>query len=184
MQVTLTPIGTAHTDVDSIPRHWTVSDVEGTLVIDPEYTQAIEDINAGQRIVVLFHFHKSPPFSTRLVEANPAASGSAAGCIQHLLPPAPESHRTVRSGRTGAERKRIACARHGYDRRYADHRHQTPCWQRGFPAKPEGALMSKIGSAAGAGKEATSPEACDSSDRGALPSIFHPGDWLGQPPTP
>ena len=71
MQMTLHPIGTAHTDATSIPRHWTVSDVEGTLVIDSEYREGLSDIAAGQRIVVLFHFHKSPPFSRDLLKQTP-----------------------------------------------------------------------------------------------------------------
>lgn len=71
MQIKLKPIGTAHTESDSIPRHWTVSDVEGTLVLDPEYTEALSDIVVGQRIVVLFHFHKSPPFSPGLLKQTP-----------------------------------------------------------------------------------------------------------------
>jgi len=71
MQVTLNSIGTAHTDAATLPRHWTVSDVEGTLVIDPQYTTALADIAVGQRIVVLFHFHKSPPFSPDLLKQTP-----------------------------------------------------------------------------------------------------------------
>ena len=89
MQVTLTPIGTAHTDVDSIPRHWTVSDVEGTLVIDPAYTQAIEDIDAGQRIVVLFHFHKSPPFSTDFLKQTPPHRETPLGVFSICSPRRP-----------------------------------------------------------------------------------------------
>jgi tRNA (Thr-GGU) A37 N-methylase len=57
MPITLKPIGTAYTDAERIPRHWTVSDVEGTLVIDPDYIAGLSDITVGQRIVVLFHFH-------------------------------------------------------------------------------------------------------------------------------
>jgi tRNA (Thr-GGU) A37 N-methylase len=64
MQMTLQSIGTAHTDAASIPRHWTVSNVEGTLVIDPAYREGLSDIAAVQRIVVLFHFHKSPRSQT------------------------------------------------------------------------------------------------------------------------
>jgi tRNA-Thr(GGU) m(6)t(6)A37 methyltransferase TsaA len=71
MQVTLKSIGTAHTDAQSIPRHWTVSDVEGTLVIDPAYTEALSDIKSGQQIAVLFHFHKSPPFSPAFLKQTP-----------------------------------------------------------------------------------------------------------------
>ncbi|WP_319521870.1 SAM-dependent methyltransferase [uncultured Desulfosarcina sp.] len=71
MQITFTPIGTAHPNTDNIPRHWTVSDVEGSLVIDPQYTEALADIAVGQRIMVLFHFHKSPPFSPNLLKQTP-----------------------------------------------------------------------------------------------------------------
>jgi len=71
MSIKLLPIGIAHTDAQDIPRHWTVSDVEGTLVIDPGYTEALADIAVGQRIVVLFHFHQSPPFSAALLKQTP-----------------------------------------------------------------------------------------------------------------
>jgi tRNA-Thr(GGU) m(6)t(6)A37 methyltransferase TsaA len=71
MPVTLTPIGTAHTHAANIPRHWTISDVEGTLVINPEYTEALADIQVGERIVVLFHFHQSDPFSPDLLKQTP-----------------------------------------------------------------------------------------------------------------
>jgi len=71
VKISLSPIGTAHTDAQEIPRHWTVSDVEGRLVIDPEYTEALSDITVGQHIVVLFHFHKSPPFSAGLLKQTP-----------------------------------------------------------------------------------------------------------------
>ncbi|MBD3306106.1 tRNA (N6-threonylcarbamoyladenosine(37)-N6)-methyltransferase TrmO [candidate division KSB3 bacterium] len=55
-----------------MPRHWSVSDREGTLVIDPEYTAGLRDIRAGQRIVVLFYFDRSPAFTTeRLVQTPP-----------------------------------------------------------------------------------------------------------------
>lgn len=71
MPIILEPIGTAHTDADDVPRHWTVSDVEGTLVVDPAYADGLADIAAGQRIVVLFHFHRSPPFSPDLLTQTP-----------------------------------------------------------------------------------------------------------------
>jgi tRNA (adenine37-N6)-methyltransferase len=71
MQITLTSIGTAHTNAASIPRHWTVSDVEGRLVIDPQYTDGLADIVVGEKIVVLFHFHQSSPFSPSLLKQTP-----------------------------------------------------------------------------------------------------------------
>jgi tRNA-Thr(GGU) m(6)t(6)A37 methyltransferase TsaA len=89
MKITFTPIGTAHTEMDSVPRHWTVSDVEGTLVIDPEYTRAIEDIDAGHRIVVLFHFHKSPPFSPDLLKQTPPHREASLGVFSICSPRRP-----------------------------------------------------------------------------------------------
>ena len=89
MSVTLNPIGTAHTDAASIPRHWTVSDVEGTLVIDPEYTEGLADIAAGQRIVVLFHFHQSPPFTKDFLKQTPPHRGQSMGVFSICSPRRP-----------------------------------------------------------------------------------------------
>jgi len=65
------PIGHVHTDVDNVPRHWTLSDVEGTLVIDEEYLEGLRDIRAAQRIVVIFHFHKSSRFTAEFLSQKP-----------------------------------------------------------------------------------------------------------------
>ena len=89
MQITLNPIGTAHTNAADIPRHWTVSDVEGALVIDPQYTEALADITVGQRIVVLFHFHKSPPFSRGLLRQTPPNRDKALGVFSICSPRRP-----------------------------------------------------------------------------------------------
>ncbi len=61
-EVKMVPIGIFNTDAVEIPRHWSISDVEGTLVIDQKYTDGLSGIEPGQKIVVLFHFHKSPAF--------------------------------------------------------------------------------------------------------------------------
>jgi tRNA-Thr(GGU) m(6)t(6)A37 methyltransferase TsaA len=63
MTLSLTPIGHARTDATTVPRHWSVSDVPGRLEIDPAFAPGLDDIAVGDRIVVLFHFHKSPGFS-------------------------------------------------------------------------------------------------------------------------
>jgi len=89
MQVTFTPIGTAHPNTDNIPRHWTVSEVEGTLEIDPQYTEALADIAVGQHIVVLFHFHKSPPFSPELLKQTPPHRQRAFGVFSICSPRRP-----------------------------------------------------------------------------------------------
>jgi len=89
MTVTLNPIGTAHTDAASIPRHWTVSDVEGTLVIKPQYTAGLADIGAGQRIVVLFHFHRSALFTKDLLKQTPPHRDHSMGVFSICSPRRP-----------------------------------------------------------------------------------------------
>jgi tRNA-Thr(GGU) m(6)t(6)A37 methyltransferase TsaA len=63
MKIELVPIGFVRTDIEKVPRHWTISDAEGTIVIDEQYREGLKDIQDGQRIVVLFYFHQSPPFT-------------------------------------------------------------------------------------------------------------------------
>ncbi|MBW2192400.1 MAG: tRNA (N6-threonylcarbamoyladenosine(37)-N6)-methyltransferase TrmO [Deltaproteobacteria bacterium] len=67
MKIAIKQIGVVHTDAAKVPRHWTVSDMKGKLVIEEEYLNGLKDIKAGQRIVVLFLFHKSPDFSSSLL---------------------------------------------------------------------------------------------------------------------
>jgi len=71
MGIEVKPIGIVHTDVKELPRQWMVSDVEGTLVIDDRYLEGIKDIEAGQRIVVIFHFHRSPQFDGSYLTQKP-----------------------------------------------------------------------------------------------------------------
>jgi len=89
MQITFTSIGTAHTDAAAIPRHWTLSDVEGTLVIDPAYTEGLADIAVGQQIIVLFHFHKSAPFSPGLLKQTPPHRQAPLGVFSICSPRRP-----------------------------------------------------------------------------------------------
>ena len=71
MPITFQPIGTVETDARSLPRHWSVSDVEGELVIDIAYQEGLVNIKRGQRIVVLFCFHKSPKFNGAYLKQTP-----------------------------------------------------------------------------------------------------------------
>jgi len=64
MAITMEPIGFIYTDTEDISRHWTISDVEGVLIVDNKYAEGLKDIQAGQRIVVIFHFHNSPLFTS------------------------------------------------------------------------------------------------------------------------
>jgi tRNA-Thr(GGU) m(6)t(6)A37 methyltransferase TsaA len=66
------PIGYVKTSATSIPRHWSYSDVEGEIILDPEYKEGLKDIKPGDKIVVLFCFHKSPSFTKdKLIQKPP-----------------------------------------------------------------------------------------------------------------
>jgi tRNA (Thr-GGU) A37 N-methylase len=72
MNIQFSPIGFAYIKFKGkIPRHWTVSDIEGTLVIDKKYLEGLKDIRAGQRIVVLFYFNRSPEFTPEFLTQTP-----------------------------------------------------------------------------------------------------------------
>lgn len=45
--------------------------MEGTLVIEEEYLEGLEDVEPGQRIVVTFDFHRSPGFAPRFLRRTP-----------------------------------------------------------------------------------------------------------------
>lgn len=89
MKVPMTPIGTVRTDAVDLPRHWSLSDVKGTLEINPEYTPGLRDIEPGQKIVVLFYFHKSPPFSEDLLFQTPPHKSEAKGVFSICSPRRP-----------------------------------------------------------------------------------------------
>jgi len=64
MSIQFEPIGFAYIKYKGkIPKHWSVSDVEGTLVINEKYLEGLKDIKEGQRIVVIFHFNRSTEFT-------------------------------------------------------------------------------------------------------------------------
>jgi len=91
MVINFTSIGTVRTEARKLPRHWTVSHVEGTLEILSKYTEGLSDISAGQRIVVLFHFHKSPPFITELLKQTPPNRDRALGVFSICSPRRPNA---------------------------------------------------------------------------------------------
>ena len=71
MKIEMKPIGYVSHETKEIPRNWTVSDVEGELIIDEIYKDGIKEIESGQKIYVLFHFHKSPEFSNQFMRIRP-----------------------------------------------------------------------------------------------------------------
>ena len=89
MSITLAPIGIVRTCAVDLPRHWSVSDVAGTLVLDEDYREGLRDIEPGQRIVVLFHFHRSPPFSSERLRQTSGETGQEMGVFSLCSPVRP-----------------------------------------------------------------------------------------------
>jgi tRNA-Thr(GGU) m(6)t(6)A37 methyltransferase TsaA len=79
MHLELNPIGVVRTDATAIPRHWSVSNVEGALVIDEAYAAGLRDIEPGQRLVVLFHVDRSPRFTADHLVQTSGDTGLATG---------------------------------------------------------------------------------------------------------
>jgi len=71
MTIEMEPIGFVRTDAEKVPRNFRVSEVEGTLEIAGSYAEGLGDVEPGQRIVVIFHFHESPAFSPDLLQQTP-----------------------------------------------------------------------------------------------------------------
>jgi tRNA-Thr(GGU) m(6)t(6)A37 methyltransferase TsaA len=80
------PIGVVHTDAGDVPRHWIFSEKEGTLNIDEKYLHGLKDIEAGQRIVVIFHFHKSPSFTAQSLRQKPPHRKASLGVFSICSP--------------------------------------------------------------------------------------------------
>ncbi len=89
MSIEMRTIGFVRTAAGEIPRHWSVSDVEGTLVIDDEYVGGLADIEAGERIVVIFNFHRSPEFSAEFLRQTPPHTGRQTGIFSICSPVRP-----------------------------------------------------------------------------------------------
>ncbi len=80
------PIGYVKTSATEIPRHWSYSKVEGELIINPEYKDGLKDIKPGDKIVVLFCFHKSPPFTKDKLIQKPPHKDSPKGVFSLCSP--------------------------------------------------------------------------------------------------
>lgn len=80
------PIGRVVTDAMTVPRHWSVSDVEGRLIIEKKYRKGLQDIRPGQRIMVIFHFHRSPAFTPDHLSQRPPHGQEALGVFSICSP--------------------------------------------------------------------------------------------------
>lgn len=87
--ILLKPIGIVRTKAATVPRHWTVSDAEGTLIIDEAYQEGLRDIRPGQKIIVLFHFHQSQPFSPENLIQKPPHRNEHLGVFSTCSPRRP-----------------------------------------------------------------------------------------------
>ncbi len=89
--VSFTPIGFVKTDATKLPRHWSVSQEKGKLEIHPEFAPALRDIEIGQKIVVLFHFHKSPEFNSGYMFQTPPHRSSSRSVFSICSPLRPNA---------------------------------------------------------------------------------------------
>ena len=85
----LKAIGWVRHNAAEVPRHWAVSDLEGTLEIRPAYAAGLADIVAGQNILVLFFFHQSPPFTEDLLTQETRHSHEIKGVFSICAPQRP-----------------------------------------------------------------------------------------------
>nr|WP_320013870.1 tRNA (N6-threonylcarbamoyladenosine(37)-N6)-methyltransferase TrmO [uncultured Desulfobacter sp.] len=89
--ISFTPIGFVKTNATKLPRHWSVSQEKGILEIHPEFASALRDIETGQKIVVLFHFHKSPAFNSGYLFQTPPHRASSRGVFSICSPIRPNA---------------------------------------------------------------------------------------------
>jgi len=89
MNIEFKPIELIRTDETNIPRHWSVSNAEGVIVIDEKYTEGLKDIRQGQQIIVIFHFHKSPAFDSGYLVQKPPHKDRAMGVFSTCSPVRP-----------------------------------------------------------------------------------------------
>ena len=90
MLIKMSPIGyVRHLEKNTavkVPRHWSISTMEGRLEIDPQYIKGLKDIQPGQSIVVLFYFHKSPAFTADHLIQTPPHHGRPMGLFSICSP--------------------------------------------------------------------------------------------------
>jgi len=86
LKIEFEPIGFVRTKETNIPRHWSVSDAEGKIIIDEKYTEGLKDIRQGQQIIVIFHFHKSPAFNSSYLVQKPPHKDRAMGVFSTCSP--------------------------------------------------------------------------------------------------
>lgn len=76
---------------DATPHFYNASDMEGTIEILAEYEEGLADICAGQRIIVLFHFNRSPTFTFDLLRQTPRKRKELRGVFSICSPKRPNA---------------------------------------------------------------------------------------------
>lgn len=84
--IPFSPIGTFHTAETQVPRHWSVSESIGTIILHKALLPGLKDIQPGDRIVVLFHFHQSEPFQPGHMIQHPPSSKLPTGVFSTCSP--------------------------------------------------------------------------------------------------
>jgi len=93
MTICFHPIGWVRTDdpEEATPHFYSASDMEGALEILPEYEPGLTDIKAGQRIVVLFYFDRSPTFELSALRQVPRKRNKLRGVFSICSPKRPNA---------------------------------------------------------------------------------------------
>jgi tRNA-Thr(GGU) m(6)t(6)A37 methyltransferase TsaA len=86
MKIEFEPIGFVKTAMEKVPRHWTVSEAEGALVINEEYAEGLKDVKTGQRLVVIFYFSESPQFTPEFLVQTPLHRNERLGVFSICSP--------------------------------------------------------------------------------------------------
>lgn len=87
--INLEPIGYLRSKHKEVPNHCSISDLEGELVIAPEYTEGLSSIEPGDKIAVIFNFHKSPPFKSEKLKQKPPHRDKKKGVFSICSPKRP-----------------------------------------------------------------------------------------------
>ncbi len=89
LAVRLQAIGWIRHGAEDVPRHWSVSELEGDLEIRSAFADGLADIAAGQKIIVIFAFDQSPPFTEDFLKQETRHSKEIKGVFSICSPRRP-----------------------------------------------------------------------------------------------
>ncbi|MFW5711958.1 MAG: tRNA (N6-threonylcarbamoyladenosine(37)-N6)-methyltransferase TrmO [Spirochaetota bacterium] len=87
--IRMRPIGYVATEHSAVPRFYTISDVQGELIIDESLQDGLRDIEVGSTIIVLFYFHQSPQFRASDLRVVPPSRQDLRGVFSTRSPVRP-----------------------------------------------------------------------------------------------